>query len=139
METTCGIFILNNKSELLIVHPTNASWHSWSIPKGLVNPNETYLKAAIREVFEETNIDLNGHILEYVGEIKYPKRSKLLKAYFIQLDTDGSEFDLKCESTFIHKHTKEVLPENNSVQWQSLDKAKLLIHSTQLELLKTIK
>lgn len=135
METTCGIFVINNNKQLLVVHPTNASWKSWSIPKGLWEEGESYDETAIREVYEETNIALDIGELRFVGELKYPKRSKMLHAFYYQLETDGSEYDLKCESTFIHKQTQEELPENNHIEWVDIEKAKTLIHSTQLELL----
>src|SRR5687768_14174723 len=54
MKTTCGVFLICN-DKLLIGHVTNSN--DWSIPKGLMDPGETELESAIRELKEETNID----------------------------------------------------------------------------------
>jgi 8-oxo-dGTP pyrophosphatase MutT (NUDIX family) len=135
MDITCGVFIINNKKELLVVHATNSPWTRWSIPKGMPDADEYYINAAKREVKEETNIDLADAILVEVGEAKYPKTNKKLIAYYIQINSYGSEYDLKCTSTFIHKHSGRELPENDSIEWMNIEAAKRVIHSTQLELL----
>ena len=47
---TCGIFLFNNRDELLIVHPTFHPDKIWSIPKGMKMYNEAPLQAAVREL-----------------------------------------------------------------------------------------
>lgn len=41
----------------------------WSLPKGIVEKNESPEKAAIREIKEETGVD--GEIIDEVGEVSY--------------------------------------------------------------------
>jgi 8-oxo-dGTP pyrophosphatase MutT (NUDIX family) len=55
--TASGLAILYQGS-ILLVHPTNASWHRqpFGIPKGGIEPGESFLECAIREVKEETGI-----------------------------------------------------------------------------------
>lgn len=55
--------VCNNK--ILLVHPTNASWRkpTLGIPKGKLEPGEDVLTGAIRELKEETGIELDPSIL----------------------------------------------------------------------------
>lgn len=53
-EKSCGCIILNNK-KVLLVHQNKGNW---GFPKGHIEDNETEQETAIREVKEETNIDV---------------------------------------------------------------------------------
>ena len=59
-----GVAIVCN-NEILLVHPTNASWRkpTLGIPKGKLEPGEDVLTGAIRELKEETGIELDPSIL----------------------------------------------------------------------------
>ncbi len=54
-EKSCGAIIVNDKSQVLLVKQTLGHY---SFPKGHVEPGETEEETAIREVKEETNIDI---------------------------------------------------------------------------------
>ena len=54
-EKSCGCIVMNEKNEILLVHH-NAG--HWDLPKGHVEAGETEEQTAIREVKEETNIDV---------------------------------------------------------------------------------
>ena len=56
IKVAAGMFIVRNDDKILIGHPTNHKKDFWSIPKGLVEPDEDLLVAAKRETYEETNI-----------------------------------------------------------------------------------
>lgn len=63
----------------------------WVIPKGHLEPNETFIETTIREIKEETNIDINSHnFIDKVGEYKYysdiEKNIKLIKIYLFKID-----------------------------------------------------
>lgn len=53
-EKACGCIIIEN-DKVLLVQQTNGDW---GFPKGHVEGNETEVETAIREVKEETNIDV---------------------------------------------------------------------------------
>lgn len=58
MEKSCGAIIYkkeNDKLEFLLVYQSNGHY---SFPKGHVDDNETEVETALREVKEETNIDV---------------------------------------------------------------------------------
>lgn len=85
--------------------------NDWCIPGGHVDPGETFLQAAKRELFEETGIDMSEELLMPVG--KYiPKRKGIEIHYFmcfVDLDApvnilvDGEE---ETGSEWINPHTE---------------------------------
>ena len=48
-----GGIIINNNEKVVVV---NQNHDSWSLPKGHVDDGETFLDAALREIYEETGI-----------------------------------------------------------------------------------
>lgn len=59
MEKSAGIIIILNNNKLLLSHPTNARWsNTYSFPKGHIEENESQIEAAIRELKEETSIEI---------------------------------------------------------------------------------
>ena len=54
-EKSCGAVVFNDNSEILLIKSNKGHW---GIPKGHVEDNETEQETAIREVKEETNIDI---------------------------------------------------------------------------------
>jgi len=54
-EKSCGCIIINDRKEVLLIHH-NAG--HWDFPKGHMEEGETEIETAIREVKEETNIDV---------------------------------------------------------------------------------
>lgn len=53
-EKSCGCVVINDNKVLLIKHNKG----HWDFPKGHIEENETEMQTAIREVKEETNIDV---------------------------------------------------------------------------------
>ncbi|XP_055642045.1 uncharacterized protein LOC129778892 isoform X2 [Toxorhynchites rutilus septentrionalis] len=52
-----GALVFNDKNQILVVSEKHALIEgSWKLPGGYVEPSEDFVAAAIREVFEETNI-----------------------------------------------------------------------------------
>lgn len=80
-EKSCGCIVINDKNEVLLIHH-NAG--HWDFPKGHVEEGETEIQTAIREVKEETNIDVkvNG---EYRYVTKYSPKEDVIKevVYFL--------------------------------------------------------
>jgi 8-oxo-dGTP pyrophosphatase MutT (NUDIX family) len=59
MNRSAGIIIILNNKKVLLSHPTNASWvKTYSFPKGGIELGESQIEAAIRELKEETSIEI---------------------------------------------------------------------------------
>lgn len=77
-ELSAGILLYRNVSdgiEVLLVHPGGPFFArkdegAWSIPKGLVDPGEDLLAAAIREFSEETGHRVPGGDATDLGEVR---------------------------------------------------------------------
>ena len=80
-EKSCGCIIINDKNEVLLIHH-NAG--HWDFPKGHVELGETEVQTAIREVKEETNIDVEVDE-KYRYSTKYSPKEDVIKEviYFL--------------------------------------------------------
>jgi len=137
MKYTCGVFIENENNEILIGHVTNSL--DWSIPKGVVENNETYLDRAIIEVLEETNIDLNLYIngIIKIGEYQYLNKKKTLIAFYIKLNNTKG-LDIKCNSMVNSENY--IFPEFDELRWVNINKLNSYkLHLTQHLALNSIK
>ncbi len=73
-KITCGVLIFV-KDQILLGHSTNNTF--WDIPKGIKEPEEDYITAAIRETFEETSFVLLPEQLIDIGLFKFNKEKDI--------------------------------------------------------------
>ena len=67
--TSCGgVVIFRNKVLLLYKNPHNKH-AGWVLPKGTLEPGETYKAAALREVKEESGV--TAKVRKYIGKTQY--------------------------------------------------------------------
>jgi 8-oxo-dGTP pyrophosphatase MutT (NUDIX family) len=132
-----GLFIVRKNKKLLVAHPTNHKPDFWSIPKGKVEFNETFLEGALRETYEETNLELtdstNFDIFPMLG-VNYGHKKKILYP-FLYLEKEESTFnwdeqELKCNSNVPAE--RGGFPEMDDYKWVTLDEARGLLHETQV-------
>lgn len=82
---TVGALITDGK-KFLIVHPTGSEDNRWDIPKGIKEDTEDIWKACIREVQEETGLDISYKKSKNCGRFYY-NQHKDLYLYLIMYDT----------------------------------------------------
>ena len=80
-EKSCGCIVINDKNEILLIHHNVGHW---GFPKGHVEEGETEVQTAIREVKEETNIDVEVDEA-YRYSTKYSPKEDVVKEviYFL--------------------------------------------------------
>ena len=142
-----GIFIVKKDGTLLVCHPTNHSEDFWSIPKGKVDVGETMIECAIRETYEETNLDVNSaELKEYfdvyeLDSVNYGHKKKILYPFlYLEKDStniDWSDLEIKCNSNVPEE--RGGFPEMDGYKWVTLDEAKSILHNTQVFCLDKIK
>ncbi|WP_112677895.1 NUDIX domain-containing protein [Micromonospora saelicesensis] len=95
-KQSAGILVYKIEEDVpsfLLVHPGGPFWArkdlgSWSIPKGEFEDGSEPLAAALRELAEETGLEVDGGDLIELGSIKQ-KNGKVVHAWAIE-----SEFDV---------------------------------------------
>lgn len=128
--------------QVLLVHPGGPFWTkkdagAWSLPKGLVEPGEDVLAAALRELSEETGAPRPGAPYEDLGEI-VQKSGKKVRAFAARGDFDVATLvsnDVELEHP---KGSGRVLrfPEVDRARWVTLEEARALVNPAQLPLVE---
>ena len=73
-----GIILLNNENKVFVAKRIDNPKNFWQMPQGGVDEGEDFLKAAFRELDEETNIKNVEIIKELDGTITYELPDRLL-------------------------------------------------------------
>ena len=121
-EKCCGCIIIHENKVLLVQH--NAG--HWGFPKGHVEENETEVETAIREVKEETNIDVivkenKRYVIEY-----YPKEDTFKQVVF---------FLATCKTKELKKQEAEI----KNIEWISFEDAlEKITHDNSKKLLEQV-
>jgi len=136
VKISCGIYLINSDNKLLIGHPTKHKDNVWAIPKGRINEGESnHFEVAKRELLEETNIDLNQFKIEKMVEfelIRYRETNKYLKGFFIKVDSDFLNHDIKCDS-MVYRDDVPSFPEFDDFKWVTIEESKNLLHTFQVD------
>jgi len=109
---SCGVLLLDAQDELLLCHATGTP--RWDIPKGIAEPGETPLAAAVRETAEEAGIVLAPEGLVDLGRHAY-LRGKDLHLHGALVE----RFDTaRCRcSTFVRDARGRLRPEADAYAW----------------------
>ena len=115
LPVSCGTLVVNPGGQLLLCHVTNTP--RWDIPKGMQDPGEETLQAAIRELREEAGIVFDATRFEDLGGFAY-RRDKRLHLYRVRVDDElGDLSALHCTSFFPHPVTGKPTPETDGFRW----------------------
>lgn len=123
--------------ELFLVHPGGPFWvkhddGAWSIPKGLLDPGESPLTAAIREFHEETGFTVSDDFIE-LGELKQPSK-KIVHVWAVQTDFDASKLKSNRFSLEWPRGSGRFqdFPEVDRGEWFALQQARIKIYKGQV-------
>ena len=78
LRTGVGIILLNNDNKVFVARRIDNAKKYWQMPQGGVNEGEDYLKAAYRELEEETSVKSVELIKELDGTTTYELPDRLL-------------------------------------------------------------
>ena len=123
-EKSCGCIILNDKNEILLV--LQSAGH-WGLPKGHVEEGETEEQTAIREVKEETNVDVIVNTNLRYSMVYSPKEDVEKEVvYFIAKNTSND--------------CKPQLEEVQEMKWLDIDNAiDTITYENSKDLLREVK
>ena len=136
-----GVIVLNNNNQVFVGKRKDNSGNKWQMPQGGVDEGEDFLKAAYRELEEETSIKNVELIKELDGTITYELPDRLLgliwkgkyrgqkqKWFLMRFVGSDSEINIKT------KH-----PEFLEWKWVELDKITDLVVDFKLHVYKEVK
>lgn len=87
-EKSCGAIIINETGKILLIKHNKGHW---AFPKGHVEANETEIETALREIKEETNleVEINQNIREITT---YSPKENVIKdvIYFVATNPTGN-------------------------------------------------
>jgi predicted NUDIX family NTP pyrophosphohydrolase len=133
----------NTGIEVFLVHPGGPFWSgkdigAWSIPKGLIAPNEDPLSAAQREFHEETGFTVSGHFHQ-LGPVKKIS-GKIIYAWAVQGDCDPSGIKSNAFTMEWPPHSGKhgEFPEVDRAAWFETAEAKRKIHQEQVPLIEEL-
>lgn len=118
-EKSCGAVIIQNDKVLMVKEVVG----HWGLPKGHVEENETEIQTAIREVKEETNLDVildenKRYVISYVTDKGVDKEVVYFVAESVsgELTRQESEIDIakwvpisEAVDTITYDNAKEML------------------------------
>ncbi len=132
--------------ELLLAHPGGPYFKKrdeghWTIPKGLVEPEEDYLLAAQREFKEETGLDPQEPFLP-LPQVRYRSTGKYLHAWAFRgewLPEQGfrsNSFDMEWPP---RSGKTQTFPEIDRLEWFTEEQAFAKLHPVQHPLIEALK
>ncbi len=134
--------VLVHGSRVLLVHPGGPFWANkdegvWSIPKGLLEPGEDALTAALRETSEELGIAAVAPPHVALGEVRM-KSGKRVVAWAARADVDvtrvsSNEIDIEWPP----RSGKTIrIPEIDRAAWVTLPDARRLCNPALIPLIE---
>ncbi len=115
LPITCGTLIVNPAGQLLLCHVTHTA--KWDIPKGMQDPGESTLEAAMRELREEAGIAFPAERFADIGLFDY-RPDKRLHLYLVRAGAELDTLDhLACTSFFPHQSSGVATPEVDGYRW----------------------
>ncbi len=141
LRSGVGIVVLNKENKVFVAKRIDNPKNFWQMPQGGVDEGEDFLKAAYRELKEETSIKNVELIKELDGTITYELPDRLLgliwkgkyrgqkqKWFLMRFVGSDSEINIKT------KH-----PEFLDWKWVELDKITDLVVDFKLHVYKEVK
>ena len=141
LRSGVGIVVLNKENKVFVAKRIDNPKNFWQMPQGGVDEGEDFLKAAYRELEEETSIKNVELIQELDGTITYELPDRLLgliwkgkyrgqkqKWFLMRFVGSDSEINIKT------KH-----PEFLEWKWVELDKVTDLVVDFKLHVYKEVK
>jgi 8-oxo-dGTP pyrophosphatase MutT (NUDIX family) len=115
---SCGVIVRRRSGELLLCHATGRDY--WDLPKGVLDPGETPIEAALRELREEAGLILPAEAVRDLGVHLYLSR-KDLHLFVVDPPQPGLSADgCHCSTTYPGRNGREI-PEIDAYRWVMRD------------------
>jgi 8-oxo-dGTP pyrophosphatase MutT (NUDIX family) len=134
-QVSCGVIVRRRSGELLLCHATGRGY--WDIPKGVRDPGESSLDAALRELEEEAGLRLPPDAVADLGVHAYlPRKDLHLFVVDPPLATLASDA-CRCRTTLRARDGRE-LPEVDAYRWATRDEVPYLCGKNMARVLTSL-
>lgn len=121
-SSPCAIVLVTRGEELLLVRKPEWSDGRYSLPSGFAEPGESLEECAVREVREETGIEIAG--LSFVASQSWPFPSQLMAGFQAEfaggeLSTASGELE---DARWFSPHALPTLPSTRSIARYMIDR-----------------
>ena len=89
-----SVIIVNEKEEILLVQHKKANRYYWVLPGGRIEYGESFQDCAVRELKEETNLDIRFVSVVFLSEAIAPDRSRHIINIYATGQVLGGELKL---------------------------------------------
>ena len=141
LRSGVGIILLNNENKVFVAKRIDNPKNFWQMPQGGVDKGEDFLKAAFRELEEETSIKSVKLVKELDGTTTYDLPDRLLgviwKGKYKGQKQKWFLMRFKGNENEINLRTKH--PEFLDWQWIELDKITKYVVNFKLDIYEIIK
>ena len=109
--------IKNSEGKLLFLKRKKSTWPGITFPGGHVENNETYLESVVREIKEETNLDI--YDVKYVGKYEWNSNFPQTKEIGLFYFTSSFKGELKSsiEGECFFAYLKDINKDNYSLDF----------------------
>ena len=141
LRTGVGIILLNDQNKVFVARRIDNAKNFWQMPQGGVDKGEDFLKAAYRELEEETSVKSVKLIKELDGTITYELPDRLLgiiwkgkykgqkqKWFLMKFTGEDKEINIKTKN-----------PEFLDWKWIDLDQITEVVVDFKLHVYKELK
>jgi len=87
--TRVSVVVVQNNSEILLVRHRKGNRQYWVLPGGRLEYGETFFECAVREMKEETGLDVEVDKLIYLSEAIAPDRSRHIVNVYLTAHVTG--------------------------------------------------
>lgn len=86
-----SVIVVNDKQEILLVQHRKANRYYWVLPGGRIEYGEDFATCAVRELKEETNLDIKFEKVVFLSEAIAPDRSRHIINIYATAEILGGE------------------------------------------------
>lgn len=107
-----SVIIVNEKEEILLVQHKKGSRYYWVLPGGRIEYGENFADCAVRELKEETNLDIEFGSVVFLSEAIAPDRSRHIINIYATGKVLGGEMKIGDEPVLVAVDYKPILELN---------------------------
>ena len=104
-----SVIIVNDKKEILLVQHRKANRYYWVLPGGRIEYGESFKDCAVRELKEETNLDIKFGNVVFLSEAIAPDRTRHIINIYATGEVLGGELKVGDEEILADAAYKPIL------------------------------